>query len=237
MLRSLFLTLILASAGVMPALAQRDFLTADEVDQLREAQAPDDRLNMYALFARQRVDLLGQLFEKEKNGRSLLIHDTLDQYTKIIEAIDTVVDDCARPQTAGDGTSAKSRKWSGSCSTSWRSSRDPGRRLRTLPFQSRPGHRHHQGQRRHIGSRSDRAHPRGRSEREEDRERARGDERAREEGPEAAGRGGRRSRRLRRRKRRCSRRARRWTRGPSRSTPPSRTRRSSSATDLLVGAS
>ena len=42
---------------------------------------------------RQRVDLLGQLFEKEKAGRSLLIHNTLDQYTKIIEAIDTVVDD------------------------------------------------------------------------------------------------------------------------------------------------
>jgi hypothetical protein len=93
MVRSLFLTLILAMAGVAPVFAQRDFLTADEVDQLREAQAPDERLNLYVVFARQRVDLVGQLFEKEKTGRSLLIHDTLDQYTKIIEAIDTVVDD------------------------------------------------------------------------------------------------------------------------------------------------
>ena len=93
MLRFPLLALFFGLLCAAPAVAQRDFLTADEVDQLREAQAPDDRLNMYVLFARQRVDLLGQLFAKEQTGRSLLIHDTLDQYTKIIEAIDTVVDD------------------------------------------------------------------------------------------------------------------------------------------------
>jgi hypothetical protein len=93
MLRFPLLALFFALLCAAPAAAQRDFLTADEVDQLREAQAPDDRLKMYVLFARQRVDLLGQLFAKEKTGRTLLIHDTLDQYTKIIEAIDTVVDD------------------------------------------------------------------------------------------------------------------------------------------------
>lgn len=77
-------------------LAQKDFLTPDEVERIREAQEPNLRLTLYTNYAKQRLDLLKQLFAKEKPGRSILIYNQLDQYTKIIEAIDVVADDALR---------------------------------------------------------------------------------------------------------------------------------------------
>src|SRR5689334_7002295 len=75
---------------------QRDYLTADEVDQIREAQEANARLKIYVTFARTRISMLKQMMSKEKARRSALIHDTLEDYTHIIEAIDTVADDALR---------------------------------------------------------------------------------------------------------------------------------------------
>jgi len=89
-----FRAMILLMAGLtLPAFGERDFLTTDEADQVRLTQEPNARLKLYAQFARERVDLLEYLLSKEKVGRSSLIHDTLEDYTKIIETIDTVADD------------------------------------------------------------------------------------------------------------------------------------------------
>jgi hypothetical protein len=79
-----------------PCLAQRDFLRADETDLLREAQDPNVRLPLYVKFAKERVSLIQQYAAKEKPGRAALIREALEEYTKIIDAVDTVTDDALR---------------------------------------------------------------------------------------------------------------------------------------------
>lgn len=103
----------LLAASLSLSAFQRDFLTADEVDQVREVQDPNLRLQLYLTFAKQRIGLIRNLLSKEKAGRSAAIHDTIEEYTKVIEAIDTVSDDAlkrGKPITDGAAAVAKQEK-------------------------------------------------------------------------------------------------------------------------------
>ena len=93
-MRALLIWALLAAP--LAAQQQRDFLTVDEADQIREAQEPNDRLALYIQFAQQRMSQVDHWLAKEKAGRSILIHDALDDYTNIIDAIDTVAEDALK---------------------------------------------------------------------------------------------------------------------------------------------
>lgn len=91
-----FLVCILLILFSSQAFAQREFLTSNEIDKIREAQEPNLRLKTYLLFAKQRLDQLQQQIAKDKKGRSLAVRQLLEDYSQIIDAIDTVSDDALK---------------------------------------------------------------------------------------------------------------------------------------------
>lgn len=85
--------LLIVLMMVLPAAAQKDFLTPNEADQVRDVQEPGARIRLYLGFARQRLDQLQSVVTKNRPGRSGDVRQLLEDYTSIIDAINTVSDD------------------------------------------------------------------------------------------------------------------------------------------------
>jgi hypothetical protein len=89
-------TILLVILSLPLAAQQRDFLTPDEADQLRLVQEPNERLKLYSKWALLRLDEIEQMIASAKTGRATFIHDLLEDYSRIIEATDSVADDALR---------------------------------------------------------------------------------------------------------------------------------------------
>ena len=89
-----------ALLAAVPLFAQKkDFLSENEVEKIRGVQEPNERLKLYILFARTRMDQIQQQLAKDRKGRSLEVRTLLDEYEQIIEAIDNVSNDALKHKT------------------------------------------------------------------------------------------------------------------------------------------
>jgi septal ring factor EnvC (AmiA/AmiB activator) len=97
-MKRLLLGFSLLFCGAALVAQTREFLTDNEIDQVREAQEGNDRMKLYIQFARARLDGIekelaatGQA-AKPLEERGARIHDLLHEYGKILDAIDDLSD-------------------------------------------------------------------------------------------------------------------------------------------------
>ena len=78
---------------LIPAHAQDDFLTRGEVEEVRDAQEPDKRLELYLLIAQRRIDAIKTALSSKKSAAGRTTQKSLEEYTAILEALETTLED------------------------------------------------------------------------------------------------------------------------------------------------
>jgi hypothetical protein len=78
--------------SVLATAQRREFLTDGEIEAIREAQDPNERLKLYTQYAQQRLELVEKALAGSETDRAPQIHAALSEYNRILEAIDANVD-------------------------------------------------------------------------------------------------------------------------------------------------
>ena len=78
---------------LIPVHAQDDFLTRGEVEEVRDAQEPDKRLELYLLIAQRRIDAIKTALSSKKSAAGRTTQKSLEEYTAILEALETTLED------------------------------------------------------------------------------------------------------------------------------------------------
>ena len=85
--------------GIVPLQAQRDFLTSQEVDAIRDEQELGKRAILYMDFAGRRLDAVKAAIASQKDGAGKSVQENLKEYISILEAVETTIADGAEQRS------------------------------------------------------------------------------------------------------------------------------------------
>ena len=85
------LLLVCSYPGVVSLQAQRDFLTSQEVDAIRDEQELGKRAILYTDFAGRRLDAVKAAIASQKDGAGKSVQENLKEYIAILEAVETTI--------------------------------------------------------------------------------------------------------------------------------------------------
>src|SRR5437868_678833 len=95
----LFCLLMGAAASAVPAGAKDEFLTPQEINDLRDEQDAGKRILLYLSFAQRRLDNIRASSASDSRKAGLEIQKSLDEYNSIFGAIDDSLDQARKQRS------------------------------------------------------------------------------------------------------------------------------------------